>query len=62
MAKSGRIRSMDGERNRVSVRDVMLVAAAVAAIICANVGLVRALDVALDAVHAEPTLAVALNR
>ncbi|CAJ0889886.1 hypothetical protein AMST5_03999 [freshwater sediment metagenome] len=46
----------------VSRVDLLLVAAAVIAIICANVGVVRALDVALDAVHDQPAVTTALNR
>ncbi|MGE5388336.1 MAG: hypothetical protein ACM3NE_05550 [Hyphomicrobiales bacterium] len=46
----------------VSGVDLLLVAAAVIAIICANVGVVRALDVALDAVHDQPAVTTALNR
>lgn len=36
---------------RLSSRDVLMVLAAVAAIVFANVGVVRALDMALDALH-----------
>ncbi len=39
------------EAKRLSPRDVAIVVAAVAAIVFANVGVVRALDVALDALH-----------
>ncbi len=61
---------MDGQRLRqsgdapkpVSAADLLLVAAAIAAIVCANVGVVRALDVALDAVHEQPAAKIALNR
>lgn len=53
---------MSGDRKQVSLRDVLLVAAALAAIIGVNVGVVRALDVALDAMHEQPAVLVALNR
>ncbi len=36
---------------RLSARDALLAAAAVAGLILANIGVVRALDIALDAIH-----------
>ncbi len=53
---------MSSDRKPVSIRDVLLVAATLAAILGANVGVVRALDVALDAVHDGQGETVALNR
>lgn len=53
---------MSNDRKQVSIRDVLLVAAALAAIIGANVGVVRALDVALDAVHEGQAMTVASIR
>lgn len=53
---------MSSDRKTVSIRDVLLVAAALAAIIGANVGVVRALDAALDAFHERPAISIALNR
>lgn len=46
-----------GESNRLTGRDCAIVAAAVLAIVLANVGVVRALDVALDAIHPAAVLA-----
>ncbi len=60
--KGERLRQSNDAQKPVSVADILLVAAAVAAIVCANVGVVRALDVALDAVHDQPALTVAFNR
>jgi hypothetical protein len=52
-----------GEASKpVSGVDLLLVAAAVIVIICANIGVVRALDVALDAVHDQPAATTALDR
>ncbi len=44
------IRSVETPK-RVAVRDVLLVVAAMTGVVFANVGVVRALDVALDAIH-----------
>ncbi len=51
-----------GAQKPVSVADILLAAAAVAALVCANVGVVRALDVALDAVHEQPAFTIAFNK
>ncbi len=40
-----------GEPKHVSFRDLILVVVAVAGVILGNVGVVRALDVALDVIH-----------
>lgn len=44
-------RSGSGAPKRLSLRDLAIVAAAGALIVLGNVGVVRALDVALDALH-----------
>jgi hypothetical protein len=44
-------RSATGAPKRISHRDLAIVIAAVAMIVLGNVGVVRALDVALDALH-----------
>lgn len=44
-------RSLAQGAKRIALRDVALVIAAVVGLVCANVGVVRALDVALDAIH-----------
>jgi hypothetical protein len=40
-----------GETKNVSLRDLILVVVAVAGVILGNVGVVRALDIALDVIH-----------
>jgi hypothetical protein len=57
-----RFRPKDDAQKPVSVADILLVAAAVAAFVCASVGVVRALDIALDAVHEQPAVTIALNK
>lgn len=44
-------RSETGASKHLSLRDLAIVALAVALIVLGNVGVVRALDVALDALH-----------